>query len=423
LDYCFKSYLSCKDLKNSIFLGPQEIIGCCKRFFYKGKMKGDIVLMSNSSDVNLDKILARKKEVEELINSENYEECEGCPYLQRFEKTNDEKVNYISLENFTYCNMRCSYCDPKYYGGREPAYDTESIISELLSGDYLDNSVHIVWGGGEPTLKPKFDSITNNLLNSDKVSKIRVLTNSLRFSDSLSKMTSNEKIRIVTSIDAGNQYKFKEVRGKGEILKVLENLKNYNKTIHSPENLTIKYILTEENYYSDELDEFVRLINEFGFHKNFIQISCNFKLENPTQEMIYAIYELAGKLYMNGFNFVYFDDLIRDRLNIEDDMGEEIIKFLKSKNILHKNILSKYSDVRIILWGDGYQSKWIKNKTLFGKNKGVIKVVSNASEITNDELQDTNILICPAAIQSLPEIYKEINKSNLLNKTIFGIFI
>lgn len=423
LDYCFRSYLSCKDLKNSIFLGPQEIIGCCKRFFYKGKMKGDIVLMSNSSDVNLDKILNRKKEVEELINSENYEECEGCPYLQRFEKTNDEKVNYISLENFTYCNMRCSYCDPKYYGGREPAYDTESIISELLSGEYLDESVHIVWGGGEPTLKPKFDTITNNLLNSEKVSKIRVLTNSLRFSDSLSKMTSNEKIRIVTSIDAGNQSKFKEVRGKGEILKVLENLKNYNKTIHSPENLTIKYILTEENYYSDELDEFVRLIDEFGFHKNFIQISCNFKMENPTEEMVYAIYELAGKLYMNGFNFVYFDDLIRDRLNIEDDKGEEIIKFLKSKNILHKNILSKYSDIRIILWGDGYQSKWIKNKTLFGKNGGIIKVVSNESEITDDELQDTKILICPAAIQSLPEIYKEINKSNLLNKTIFGVFI
>lgn len=422
LDYCFKTYLSCKDLKNSIFFGPGEIIGCCKRFFYKGKMKGDIVLMNNSSDITLNKILDRKKEVEDLINMESYEECEGCPYLQRFEKNNDEKVNYISLENFTYCNMKCTYCAPKYYGGREPAYDTDSIISDLLNGEYLGNDVHIVWGGGEPTLKPKFDVITNNLLNSDKVSKIRVLTNSLRFSKSLDEMASNKKIRIVTSIDAGSQTKFKEIRGKGEIVKVLENLKIYNEKIDAPENLTIKYILTEDNYYSEELEEFVRVIKEFGFENNFIQISCNFKLETPTEEMTYAIYELAGRLLNSGFQFVYFDDLIRDRLNLSKEMAENIIEFLKSKNLFHKNILSHHSNQNIILWGDGYQSKWIKNKTLFGKTGNIFKVVTNADELSDTELND-NIIICPAAIQSLPEIYKEIKKSNLIDKTIFAIFI
>jgi glycosyltransferase involved in cell wall biosynthesis len=137
LDYCFRTYLSCSDLKNSIFFGPGEIIGCCKRFFHKGKMKGDIMLMPNSSNITLNTILDRKKEVEDLINLEKFEECEGCPYLQRFEKTNDEKVNYISLENFTYCNMKCNYCSPKYYGGREPSYDTDSIISDLINGDYF----------------------------------------------------------------------------------------------------------------------------------------------------------------------------------------------------------------------------------------------------------------------------------------------
>ena len=422
LDYCFKSYLSCKDLKNSIFFGPGEIIGCCKRFFYKGKMKGDIVLMNNTADITLNSILDRKKEVEDLINTDRYEECEGCPYLQRFEKNNNEKVNYISLENFTYCNMRCTYCAPKYYGGREPAYDTDTIISDLINGEYLGNDVHIVWGGGEPTLKPKFDEITNKLLNSDKVSKIRVLTNSLRFSNALSEMTRNEKIRIVTSIDAGSQTKFKEVRGKGEIRKVLENLKVYNETITAPENLTIKYILTEDNYYSDELEEFVKVIKEFGFENNFIQISCNFKLETPTQEMTYAIYELAGRLLNNGFQFVYFDDLIRDRLNISEELAENIIEFLKSKNLFHKNILSHHNQQNVILWGDGYQSKWIKNKTLFGKSGNIIKVVSSKSELTDDDLKNDTV-ICPAAIQSLPEIYKEIKKSNLLDKIIFAIFI
>jgi len=422
LDYCFKTYLSCSDLKNSIFFGPEEIIGCCKRFFYKGKIKGDIVLMPNSTDITLDTILDRKKEVEDLINIDKYEECEGCPYLQRFEKTNNEKIKYISLENFTYCNMRCSYCSPKYYGGREPSYDTDAIISDLINGDYLENT-HIVWGGGEPTLKPKFDTITKNLLDSERVSKIRVLTNSLKFSKKLNEISKNKKIRIVTSIDAGTQSTFKEIRGKGNIRTVLDNLKIYKQSIDSQENLTIKYILTEDNYFSTELVEFVNLIKEYGFEDNFIQISCNFKLEVPTDEMIYAIYELAGRLLNSGFQFVYVDDLIRDRLNISNEMAENILSNLKENNIFHKNILSQHSDEKAILWGDGYQSKWIKNKTLFGKAGKVVKIITNESELTSSDVSNENIIICPAAIQSLPDIYKQIKKSNILHKVVFGIFI
>lgn len=422
LDYCFKTYLSCSDLKNSIFFGPEEIIGCCKRFFYKGKIKGDIVLMPNSTDITLDTILDRKKEVEDLINIDKYEECEGCPYLQRFEKTNDEKIKYISLENFTYCNMRCTYCSPKYYGGREPSYDTDSIISDLINGDYLENT-HIVWGGGEPTLKPKFDTITKNLLDSERVSKIRVLTNSLKFSEKLNEISSNKKIRIVTSIDAGTQSTFKEIRGKGDIRTVLDNLKVYKQSIDAQENLTIKYILTEDNYFSTELTEFVNLIKEYGFEDNFIQISCNFKLEVPTNEMIYAIYELAGRLLTNGFQFVYVDDLIRDRLKISNEMSENILSNLKENNIFHKNILSHHSNESAILWGDGYQSKWIKNKTLFGKAGKVTKIITNENELTDLDILSDDVIICPAAIQSLPDIYKQIKKSNVLHKVVFGIFI
>ena len=422
LDYCFRTYLSCSDLKNSIFFGPGEIIGCCKRFFHKGKMKGDIVLMPNSSNITLNTILDRKKEVEDLINIDKYEECEGCPYLQRFEKTNDEKIKYISLENFTYCNMRCLYCSPKYYGGREPSYDTDSIISDLINGDYLENT-HIVWGGGEPTLKPKFDIITKNLLDSDNVSKIRVLSNSLKFSEDLNDIVSNEKIRIVTSIDAGTQSTFKEIRGKGEIRKVLDNLKIYKQKIYSQENLTIKYILTEDNYYSTELHEFVKLLKEYEFEDNFIQISCNFKLETPPDEMIYAIYELAGRLFNSGFPFVYVDDLIRDRLKLTEQIAEDLLTRLKSNGIFHKNILSHHTDKTAILWGDGYQSKWIKNKTLFGKAGKVVKIISNENDLDDIDLTDENLVICPAGIQSLPEIYKEIKKSKVADKVVFGVFI
>lgn len=423
LDYCFNSYISCSDLKNSIFLGPKEIIGCCKRFFYKGKMKGDIVLMPDSKDVNLSSILQRKKEIEDGINTETYEPCEGCPYIDRYKRNVNEKINYISLENFTYCNMRCTYCSPKYYGGKEAPYDTYNIVSNLIEGDYLDDSVHIVWGGGEPTVKPKFKEITNLLLDSEKIYKIRVLTNSLRFSNDLNEMVKNEKIRVVTSIDAGTQEKFKEIRGKGEILKVLENLKRYNEHIVSPENLTIKYILTEDNHSSSELDEFVRLLSEYGFQKNFIQISCNFLMEKPSDTMLYAIYELSAKLLTNGFKFVYFDDLIRDRLKITDTIADEIIEYLNRNGLMHERILSYRSNKQVVLWGDGYQSKWIKHNTSFGRHGNIIKVISSETELVHEEKIDGTLSICPSGIQQLPDIYKQILKSSVVDKVVFAIFI
>jgi hypothetical protein len=236
-------------------------------------------------------------------------------------------------------------------------------------------------------------------------------------------MTDNNKIRIVTSIDAGHQDKFKQVRGKGYILDVFENLKIYNKTIHSPENITIKYILTEENYYSEELDEFIKLLKDYKFEKNFIQISCNFKMDNVSRDLIFSIYELAGKLLTSGFEFVYLDDLIRDRLHISEYMGNEVIEFLKLKNILHNNILSHQSTCYIILWGDGFQSEWIKKYTLFGKSGKVFRIISKLEELKDINFSESDIMISPSAIQSLPEIFKEIKKYNLLNKTIFGIFI
>lgn len=423
LDYCFSSYLSCRDLKNSIFLGPKEIIGCCKRFFYKGKMKGDIVLMSESSDVNLKNIIKRKSEVEEGINSETYDPCEGCPYIERYSREDHNKINYISLENFTYCNMRCTYCSPKYYGGKEAVYDTHDIISELIDGNYLGDKVHVVWGGGEPTLQKQFKEITENLIGIDNVYKIRILSNSLRFSKDLYDLASNEKIRIVTSIDAGTQDVFKKIRGRGEILTVLQNLKTYTEKIKDPENLTLKYILTEQNYHSDELAEFVNLLKEFGFENNFVQISCNFLYDRLDDELIFSIYELASRLLREGFKFVYFDDLIRDRLSIEKDTADKVMEYLSKRNLLHENILYYGSDKKVVLWGDGYQSKWIKNNTTFGKSDKIVGIVSNKNEISELQICE-EVIIVPAAIQQLTDIFKEIKKETSVYENLkFSIFL
>ena len=34
--------LSCTALQSSVYLAPDELRHCCKRFFYKGELKGDV---------------------------------------------------------------------------------------------------------------------------------------------------------------------------------------------------------------------------------------------------------------------------------------------------------------------------------------------------------------------------------------------
>jgi len=112
----FNTRLSCKDLDSSLFLGPDEVRACCKRFFVNGIRKGDVVLLKADSLISLDSIHEAKEKLITRINSNGAKECQGCPYIERrsIEKI---EIDYVSLENFAYCNMRCTYCSPKYYGG------------------------------------------------------------------------------------------------------------------------------------------------------------------------------------------------------------------------------------------------------------------------------------------------------------------
>jgi hypothetical protein len=110
-------------------------------------------------------------------------------------------------------------------------------------------------------------------------------------------------------------------------------------------------------------------------------------------------------------------------LQLSESIANDLITHLKSENIFHKNIISHQSNEKVILWGNGYQSKWIKNKTLFGKAGKVSKIISNEEDLNGIDLTDENLIICPAAIQSLPDIYKQIKKSKVTDKVVFGVFI
>jgi organic radical activating enzyme len=422
LNAIFISHLSCKDLNSSIFLGPNEIRACCKRFFVNGRQKGDVVLLPASPDIHLVDINAAKHSLINDINREESSVCSGCPYIERVEGDLDDfKIDYISLENFSYCNMRCTYCSPKYYDGTEAIYGASNIISELTVSKKLSENCHIVWGGGEPTLSPTFSSITEMLLKNIGVGKVRVLSNSLRFSEKLTAFLTDSRIHLVTSIDAGKQETFKEIRGKGNIDLVLSNLVKYLNPVEDKSRITIKYIFTNENFGSDELQAFVEKISLYKLTSPLFQISCDFRTESPDIEIIYGFYELVSRLHSIGIKYVFFDDLIRDRLDLTPEIADKVILYLKTMDLPTDRIYSYSSNFKLVLWGKGLQSNWYIKNTSYGKAGNVLSQIASYSDI--ERFDNERFKIMPSGIQSIYEIIKNIELSPVGDRLVCPVLL
>jgi hypothetical protein len=427
----FNSRLSCKDLDSSLFLGPDEIRACCKRFFVNGIRKGDVVLLKADESIDLKRIQSSKQELINRINQGTAHECSGCPYIER-RTIYKGGIDYMSLENFAYCNMRCTYCSPKYYGGTEAKYNAANIVSQVaLLPIGFEPHCHVVWGGGEPTLSPRFEPINQRLKSTLKSGKIRVLSNSLKYSNILEEQLKDEHFHLVTSIDAGTEETFKIIRGKPGLSDVINNLVRYQSVLNDPRRLTIKYIIGSTNYSSHELQTFVEKIAGSPLLNSLFQISCDFTLDAPEDDIVCALYELSLRLLNQGARFVFFDDLVRDRVKISPVLANRVREHLSSLNIGEQHLVTPDCENSIVLWGVGLQAQWLSQHTLTGKSGGIVSQVKDINEfnkiyfdIKNKKLSIQNqIAIFPAGVQSIYEIICNIEKAGFSSFILRGVMI
>lgn len=416
----FASRLSCVDLEHSLFLAPDEIRACCKRFFVGGQRKGDVVLLHANEDVTYQAITRKKDELVRQINRGEDGVCSGCPYIRRFPTAGDRSIQYISLENFNYCNMRCTYCSPTYYGGKEAEYDAAAIVGAAEKSGALAQDCHIVWGGGEPTLSPRFHDVTDTLLASSHVGVVRVLTNSLRHSDDLETFLGDDRVRIVTSIDAGTQPVFETIRGRGTIDAVFANLAKYHAAARDPRRITIKYILCEDNCDSAQLAAFVDLVVAHGLGDSYFHVSCDFRLERAGTAIMLAIYELSARLFRAGCRRVFLDDMIRDRLTIDGEAAGRIAAHLATSGLTTDDVVAGGGDERFDLWGAGLQAAWITGKTTAGRAGRVRSVLTADAARGRDGADPTPIV--PTAVQRLLDVEREIEACGHGSRIAYKVF-
>lgn len=363
-----KKYLSCKELESSLFLAPDELRSCCQRFFHNGKMRGDASLLKiNKGDVPTSKkILDARNRIFEDIQNKNSESCTGCHHLYERETKPkfDNSLDHLSVEQHTFCNLRCSYCSPMFYGGEKPNYNVLNLVKLLKQDGYFQNLKQVVWGGGEPTLDKSFELLVNEI-NSETNPEIyhRIFTNSVRYSEALANFLKKGLVKIVTSIDSGTPETFKKVRGRVKFEEVFVNLQKYSEI--NPNKITIKYILTDHNKSEEELESFVNKCVKFNLDNCAYQISMDYKSEIIELDTLKKISYLIGQLKKNNIKKIFCDDHIARRFKtLNSDQKVELEKYVELNKI--KNVIINNQNIdNINIYGIGEIAENIIYKTKF----------------------------------------------------------
>lgn len=388
---------SCYDLHHSLFLAPEEVRTCCKRFFLNGIMKGDVVLLKNG--ISIGTVFKAKQSLYDDINAGKKTPCDGCPFLE-FKEWEMMGIEHLSLEYHSICNLKCSYCSDMFNGGKRPSYDVERLMADIPMGCKT-----VLWGGGEPTLGDFF----NPGLLIDKFPKAqhRVLTNSVKFSEVVESLLHNNLIHVTTSLDAATRETFKTVRGKDAFLETFLNVDRYVKA--NPRRLTIKYILTNDNSSADEILMFSILVKSFQWQECNFQISCDFKYEHSS---IMPVKDLYDRLVRAGCKVVFVDDLLRVRMG---------------KTFSGACADDKWTHQPVVIWGAGAQAKLLLGNASFFRRTPVKYFVDETKvgekfmdiDVVSPEalLRDDSPVVI-AAVQGYPLIYDRMVKMGIEDRLI-----
>ena len=368
-----KKKISCTALQSSIYLAPDELRHCCKRFFYKGEMKGDVQIfpVKKNEEIKIENIIKEKKKLIKEINQKKVTPCTGCPHLvlDDWEDIENLNIKHLSIEAHSVCSMKCTYCSDVYYGGKKPNYDLKKILKEFTDNNCFSKTVDVAWGGGEPLLLENFETLITDLTNKIKPYSNMIYSNAIKYSKVIENFLKSNKAKLTTSIDAGNLETFKKIRGVRAFEKVFQNLKKYNDA--AKKNIIIKYILTDGNYDKENIDGFLSKIKEYKLENCSFQISADFKFENINQEA----FDNALYLYKNLKEFnnlsTFFDYHLKPKVkkHIENILKSKNEKMIASLNMLCD--INQLKNSNVIIWGAGDTGRELMTKSFLLKHYNV----------------------------------------------------
>ena len=260
---------TCNSLERGVRFAIEGVRCCCA-----STLQSPVIITAEEmrrGNITHELIVKRKTKLFNAINAKTEEagDCLRCSLLIK-KPRKDVSFEYLggvgmcsgfNIAHFSTCNLRCSYCDYTKRNLFVPAQYNNIIeyIDEYRKKGKIIPEAWIDYNGGEPTLLPNFEEILNYLIDNN-IGNIGFYTNAVKFSEVVYNALKENKIRLMTSIDAGTAATFKKIKGADLFNKVVGNIKKYQSS--GTNRILIKYVICEENMNDDDLYGFVKLIEE-----------------------------------------------------------------------------------------------------------------------------------------------------------------
>jgi pyruvate-formate lyase-activating enzyme len=209
-------------------------------------------------------------------NQEEDGPCVGCRYLiktQLSDKFVASRFSAISLHDFCGCNSKCIYCSGSEYFLPQKyiaSFDHEILFRNLLQrGLVKPDSMHVDWGGGEPSLLRSFERTVDFL----RTAHIRqtINTSGIKFSPATERALKEQLATVRISVDSGTDETYTVVKGNCNSRLVWTSVKKYAAT---GGNFIVKYIVLPENSKPFEVENFVLRCRDAGTKKICISVDA-----------------------------------------------------------------------------------------------------------------------------------------------------
>ncbi len=313
-------YKCCRFMQSGLNFHRNEI-----KFCNRLKNTGPVFPQDfNDLPAFIEKIRSMRDDIIKSCKSGIFDEaCKHCECLEEKEWITSDKIEILEFNHWTNCNCYCIYCSSMIKNPKNHCVEIRKsdyvelfpVASYLIEKNLISQNAEIYFSGGEPTVLEEFPNIVNLLL-SNNIRKITVLTSGIRYSEDIEKILSSETGWGCISIDSGSSETYKKIKRRDKFNTVVDNIKKYLKSSEqASNNLELKYIILDDiNDTTEEIDRWLYLCKDLGIKKTVLSIEYHNapveKAGEPLPKKYYELYDYAknkaGELGLSLKAFEFF---------------------------------------------------------------------------------------------------------------------
>ena len=258
----------CDKLLHGIHFSQEQIRACCMTF------KGAIFAQNLVGDCFSDIIAERNLMLKKLKGGIVPTACKGCYELKEGDFDGDTKISVVHLNHYLQCNSMCAHCNnvdyPRQFSEtpqKSGFYEVMPYLKRLDENGMFSDFINVFFTGGEPTCLSEMPEILDFF--GGKNSFIVLFSSGILFSEKIANLMSQNKLRLVISLDCGDSKTFKKIKRVDKFNQVLENVKKYA-NFNSKQNdtyscINLKYVILKGfNDSEEEIDKFFEVAKFCG---------------------------------------------------------------------------------------------------------------------------------------------------------------